>query len=320
MSDAVSKRPTVQGSNSSYGGKKRPLESQDVSVPVSGASSNKKYLDSETWSQQRNIETQEAEAQMAAYALEMAASTRGTRLHTIGVFLRDDKVSYWYVGASGMVRTSPESTLSIIFDFEKVMAIHVALSYCGPEQLGAFPPHIICPPANEPFPDSFPPESLAGYTIDLADEHDQEKPYTVTLGKHMFNQHSLFGRRTTVYRAASTSVDTGGRVLVVKLSQQVRTRTSEVELIQHAHDRGAGKHLPEILKAKDLWYLSDGTRKHFVFDESQEWEDRVLRCILLPFYLPLRERLRENPDSIKTMVMQMLTCECICLLLLCNVY
>lgn len=127
----------------------------------------------------------------------------------------------------------------------------------------------------------------------------------------MFNQYSLFGRRTTIYGAASTSADTGGRALVVKLSQQVRTRTSEVELIQEARKCHAGDHLPEIVKAKDLWNLSDGIRKLFVFDKSQEWEDRVLRCILLPFYLPLRERLRENPDSIKTMAIQMLTCECI---------
>ena len=306
MSVAVSKRPTVQGSNSSYGGKKRPLESQDVSVPVSGASSNKKYLDSETWSQQRNIETQEAEAQMAAYALEMAASTRGTRLHTIGVFLRDDKVSYWYVDASGVVRTSPESTLSIIFDFEKVMAIHIALSYSGPEQLGAFPRSIICPPENKPYPAPFPPHSLTGYTIDLSGEEDKE-PYKVTLGNHVFSQYALIGRRTTIYLASSTSVDTGGRALVVKLSQQVVTRTSEVELIKHAIDCGVKDHLPEIVKAKDLWKLSKGIRQAFGLNE-EDWEDRVLRCLLLPHYLPVHDRLRENPDSIKIMATQMLKC------------
>lgn len=166
-----------------------------------------------------------------------------------------------------------------------------------------------CPPPNELCPDSFPPDSLASHTIDLFGGKDQQKPYTVTLCKHLFHQYSLFGRRATVYRAASTSVDPGGRVLAVKLSQHVCTRTSETELTQRAHDRGAVEHLQEIVKAKDLWYLSDGIRKQFILDESQKWKDRVLRCIVVPFYLPLHEQLRENPDSIKTMVKQMLTCE-----------
>lgn len=304
MSAGVSEKSAVQGSNFDHGGKKRPLESLDVIVFA--GSSNKKHLGSGTWHKQRRIETQQAEAQMAAYALEMAASTCGTRLHIIGVFLYDDKVSYWYVDLSGMVRSSSETTPSIIFDFEKVMAIHLALSYCSPEQLGAFPRSIICPSENEQYPDSFPPHSLTGFTIDLSGEEDQ-KPYKVTLGEYVFSQYSLVGRRTTIYRASSTSVDTGGCALVVKFSQQVRTRTSEVELLKIAAKAGVTEHLPEIVKAKDLWWLSEGIRKFFCL-KQKEWEDRVLRCILLPQYFPVEDRLRENSDSIKIMATQMLKC------------
>lgn len=304
MSDVVSKQSTVQGFRSEHGGKKRPLESEDVSM--SAGSSNKNHLDPETWHQQRRIKTQKAEAQIAAYALELVESTPATRLHTIGVFLCDDKVSYWYIDSSGVVRTSPESTLSIIFDFEKVVAIHLALSYCGPEQLGAFPPSIICPPVSNPFPGSLPSHSLTGFTIDLSGEKDQML-YKVTLGKQMVSQYALIGRRTTVYHASSTSDDTGGRALVVKLSQHICMRTSEVELLEHAYQCGVKAHLPEIVKAKDLWWLSKGIRRSFNLNQD-DWENRVLRCLLLPYYLPIHDRLRENPDCIKIMAKQMLKC------------
>lgn len=131
----------------------------------------------------------------------------------------------------------------------------------------------------------------------------------MTLGKHLFNECTLYGRRTMVYLAGSTSHDTEGRALAVKISQQVETRKSEAVLIEHARKCGVKDHLVEIVKAKDLFRLSEGIRKNFVFDESQKWEDRILRCLLLPYYLPLCERLRENPDSIKAMATQMLKCE-----------
>ncbi|KAI0085818.1 hypothetical protein BDY19DRAFT_996482, partial [Irpex rosettiformis] len=99
------------------------------------------------------------EDQIGGYALEMLSSTKGTRVHSIIVGLRDDLLSLWYFDASGVVRTcSSESKekLSIVYDFERVAAIFVALSYCNLEQCGAAPPDIIEPPASSPFPKSFP--------------------------------------------------------------------------------------------------------------------------------------------------------------------
>lgn len=218
MRIADSAMSTIPGSRSDMRGKKRPLESNDLTR--SGDSSNKKPLDSETWRQRTKIELQEDEAKMEEYALTKVASTRGTCVHSLGILVRDDKVSYWYFDASGIVRTSPESTLSIIFDLEKVAAINVAIAHGGPVHFGMFPPSILCPPAHRLYPVSIPVHGLTGYTIDLSGTEDQGVPYKVTLGNHVYSQNGYIGRRTTVYLASSTSGDTGGRALVVKISQQ----------------------------------------------------------------------------------------------------
>lgn len=179
-SGEASNAPAVQESESRSRGLKRRSESLTVSTS-SEEVNNKKFkyeyegssLDCEIQEQADMIETQEAKAQMEAYARNLSASTRGTHLHTVGMLLCDDKVSYWYIDASGVVRTSPESTLSIIFDFEKVAAIHVALSCCGTERLGLFPVNVLCPPTNAPNPELGSPASLAGFTIDLTGSEDK---------------------------------------------------------------------------------------------------------------------------------------------------
>ena len=212
-SGAVSEGSTVQESKSGLGGRERRSSSQTVSL--SNEAVNKKFksecssIDSEAEEQAVPSKIHEAKAQMEAHARELSALTRGAHLHTVGVLLHDDKVSYWYIDASGVVRTTPESTLSIVLDFEKVAAIHVALSCCGTERHGLFPANVIRPPANNSNPASLPSASLAGHTIDLT-ESENEKPFKVTLGRRLFNQSSLFGRRTMVYLAESTSADTDG--------------------------------------------------------------------------------------------------------------
>lgn len=138
---------------------------------------------------------------MASYALEAAASTYGTRLHNIGIFMRDDNITFWYFDASGIVRTKSEPALSLIDDFEKVAAIFIALSYSTPEHFGAFLRNIIRPPENEHYPDAFPPVNLKGYTIDLSPSTetapdgaaplttapgDGATPVVVTLGDLLF--------------------------------------------------------------------------------------------------------------------------------------
>lgn len=301
-------------------GKKRPARSRNtVTVPPAKKVKSDKIMGASSGPRPSlHLENKTAKAEMAANGLEMAASTHGTRFHSIGVFLRDDKVTFWYLDASGVVRTTGQlEELSIIYDFDRVAAIFTALSFCTPEQLGAFPPSIISPPLNAPYPTSFPPETLAGFTIDLSVPEDKTSSI-VTLDEHVYSQYTLFGRRTIVYKASSTSIDTGGRALAVKLSQQFTGRVSEVELINHARDCNAADHLPEILKAKDLCKLSEGMRQYFMLEEDQTWDDRILRCIVTPLYLPLEERLCQSPESLMIMARQMVDCassSCFCVVL-----
>ena len=110
-----------------------------------------------------------------------------------------------------------------------------------------------------------------------------------------------------MYLATFTSTRAAGRTLVVKLSQQPLNRISEVELVRQTRERGVD-HFPETLRTRDLWKLSEGIRRHFVFQKTDRWEDRILRCIVLPRYIPLRQRLL-NPDSLVTMAKQLLKCQ-----------
>lgn len=276
-----------------------------------------------------------AKKQLGGYALEMLSSTMGTRMHALGVIVRDDLVSLWYFDASEIVRTcSPESgeKLSLLSDLERVAAIVVALSYCTPEQLGSPPMNIIRPPEVARFPGSFPLQSLAGCTIDLSNPGDNHR-FSVTLSEHLYTQYVLMGRRSRVYtavvheeatieditnedpdaRIGGTAPDgllNNGREVVVKLSQQPPGRTSEVELIKQAKDAGV-KHLPEIIKCKDLWELcaKDGIRYAFSGCGFDDVDNRTLRCIVTPRYTPLSEQLRKDPDSLIDMAKQLIECE-----------
>ncbi|KAI0085841.1 hypothetical protein BDY19DRAFT_1018841 [Irpex rosettiformis] len=226
----------------------------------------------------------EIKEQIHSYAVEMLILTGGTRMHCVSVSLRDDLVSLWYFDSAGIVRTCSNESgerLSLIDNFERVAAIFVALAYCTPEQFGAFPTHLIQPPADSPFPKSFPLGSLAGCTIDDA----------------------LFGRRTTVYKGKVGQCPGHGRVVAVKLAQQIPTRKPEVCMITLAQSHGV-EHLPEILKWADIRKLSDGIRSKF----GVEYDDRILRVIVTPCYVPLCVQLAKDPNSLITMVKQVINC------------
>ncbi|KAI0681901.1 hypothetical protein BC835DRAFT_1402459 [Cytidiella melzeri] len=178
----------------------------------------------------------------------MLGSTRGTRMHNLGVIFRDELISLWYFDASGIVRTCPDAgvnreKLSLITNFERVAAIFVALAYCDAEQSGAVPAHAITPPTTKPHPSAFPIRCLKEHTIDLSTDEDKDKnvPFIVTLGKHVYSQYALVGRRTTVYEG-TTSADSGRRV-IVKVSQQYIKRTSEFDIVEHARKLGI-EHVP----------------------------------------------------------------------------
>lgn len=285
-------------------GKKRARSEE--SEEERGRSAERAHPDRDTepqvWTERKS-----ERAQMAGYALELAGSTRGTRLHHIGIFLRDDYLTLWYLDASGPVRAGTgkddnKDVLSIIDNFERVAAIFIALSYCDAEQFGALPPQVIRPPPPQAYPDQFPPNSLTNFTINMAE--DDEPEHVATLYEHLFTQYVLFGRRTTVYKAFFDTEDEGS-VHAIKISQQYTGRKSEVALVAYAWDAGV-KYLPKIIKHRDIWMLSQGVRRHRAF---RNFDDRVMRCIIFPCYTPLTEHLRKHPNSLKTMVKQMLRCE-----------
>ncbi|KAI0685290.1 hypothetical protein BC835DRAFT_1523493 [Cytidiella melzeri] len=129
-------------------------------------------------------------------------------------------------------------------------------------------------------------------------------PFIVTLGKHVYSQYALVGRRTTLYEG-TTSADSGRRV-IVKVSQQYIKRTSEFDIVEHARKLGI-EHVPEFLKSKDLWYLSSGICKLFATALDPD-NNRVFHCLVMDRYTPLSEKLVQAPDSLMEMAKQLITC------------
>ena len=247
--------------------------------------------------------------QAASYALEVLSGTFGTRLHSLGIIFRGDKMSLWYYDASGVVRTA--STLSLIDDFEVVAAIIIAIGCCDGSRFG-FLPSILELSASESYPKDLPPRSLEGYSVDLSPQ-DGSPAVAVTLNKPIFTQYSLVGRRTFVYDATTNVASLADKEAVVKFSLQVKTRKPENELLEIARRAGV-RHLPELHLTGDLFTPSDGIR--YILEEQLEafhegYEDRVLRALVFTRYKPLRALFSKTSEHLKTMVKQMLECECV---------
>ncbi len=291
---------TAQGESSSSGslnGSKRARQPDDLeSLQVTKKSNSGSRAD------QSDMVTLDATVQAGGYALEVASCTYGTRLFCLGTVMEDDKLSLWYYDAVGIVRA--QETLSIIHDFETFAAVHVGFACCEPSQWGALPP-IIKPPPSAAYPESFPPQSLRGYTFDTSVQRTGEK-VKITLEDPIFSQYSLVGRRTFLY-AIKTKSKTLKKPLIAKFSYQVTKRRPEQDFVKIAREAGVG-HLPEIHMWEDLWKMSDGVRAAF-HKKSDDYEDRVLRALVYTQYFPLKELFSKSCDLIPEMVNQMLDCE-----------
>ncbi|PSR75732.1 hypothetical protein PHLCEN_2v8916 [Hermanssonia centrifuga] len=195
--------------------------------------------------------------QAGGYALELASCTYGTRVFSLGSIVRDDKMSLWYYDASGYVRTA--ENVSVMKDFEKFAAIMVAFACGEPKHWGALP-DIISPPSSIPYPVSFPPPSLKGHTLEMVPP-DTVEPVKVTLGKPVFTQYGLVGRRTFLYRIKTNTV-VAQTPLVIKFSYQVVSRKREQDMVEVARKAGV-EHIPKVHMWRDLWKLSEGARAIF---------------------------------------------------------
>lgn len=252
----------------------------------------------------------EVTVQAASYALEVLSCTNGTRVYSVGLIFRDDRLSLWYYDASGLVKSTEE--LSLIEDFEKVAAVLVALASCDATGWGAMP--VLKPPPRKSFPENFPSTDLSGFTFEIATPpHEGGCTARIRLKDAIFCQYALVGRRTFVYSAETTTKSlkkTLGKVFVVKFSQQVESRTPENEIIAIVTAAGV-RHLPKTYFSSDLWQLRDGPRRIFHGEDNcdQLYDNRILRVLVCKKYTPLQVVLLKHPEYLPQMICEMLDCK-----------
>lgn len=275
------------------------MEEEEVNLPASSKRLN-------SGSNGGSAAGPEVTVQAASYALEVLSCTNGTRIYSLGLVFRDDRLSLWYYDASGLVRSTEE--LSLVEDFEKVSAALVGLACSDAEKWGAMP--VLRPPRQKAFPKNFPASDLSGFTFDVQLPGDGESA-EIRLRESIFCQYALVGRRTFVYAATITDKhlqDRLGKVFVVKFSQQVESRVSEHHIINIARDAGV-KNIPEVFFSNDLWELKDGPRKVFHPQGDRPYDNRILRALVCKKYTPLQVVLLEHPEYLPQMVEEMLDCE-----------
>ncbi|CAL1697091.1 unnamed protein product [Somion occarium] len=244
------------------------------------------------------------EDQMATYALEMLSCTRGTRLYFFQCLVMGDIVEFWYSDASGIVRSHQ---ISWIREFEKFAAFLVAMACCDHSRFGMVVPNL-SPPAED-FNPSLPPASLNGYSTTM--KHPTIGiDVKVTLGREVFTQYSLIGRKTCVYDV-TTEPPISDEPLVMKMSLQSVCRTPEQDLLALAEGFPVSEHLPKVYmwtaRATE-WRLSDGVRGRFFKrnDEDKEYEERCQRFILFKKYKQLETVL--SPQNMDHVFNQLLDC------------
>ncbi|KAL4243913.1 hypothetical protein ABKN59_011148 [Abortiporus biennis] len=252
-----------------------------------------------------------AEEQAASYALELLAGTNGTRSHCIGLVVDGEEVQFWYYDASGIIR-------SHVFDWfqniEQFAAIVLVLGWLDLATWGVGTiPTLIAPVRPSP---SFIPRSLEGYKLTM--RHAKYEDVEVTLGKPIFSQYSLVGRRTLVYNI-TTAPKISDDDLVIKMSWQVCTRLSEAHILNYAVGKGV-EHLPEL----HMW--TDSNSEHCVSDpqgirsklfpenkrlndegeEEEIYEDRSLRFMVFTKYEAIT--LIISPSNMDYVFKQLIAC------------
>lgn len=104
-----------------------------------------------------------AAIQTCSYALETLACTFGTRLFCVNIFVKNDRLYLWYYDACGYLYTE---SISVVADFEKTVALLVAIACSSPAQLGALPT-FVQPTQDAPYPQNWPPESLKDHSLTI---------------------------------------------------------------------------------------------------------------------------------------------------------
>jgi hypothetical protein len=201
--------------------------------------------------------------QLARYMLEMRAA-QPTREFGFGIQFAKDHVSFWRSDADSTITSEP-----VPVDSKEFVAAIMFLAHATPVELGYSPEF----------------RNTAGDTATQAENAELtlgDIRYTIT--DVIYHARALHGRCTRVFGAK----DVAGKKYAIKLSWQVTTRISEAELVDHARERGV-KNIVELLYWEDLRKLSDGRRSRLPPNTCRGVcvEDRCLRILVLPRYIPL---------------------------------
>ncbi|KAJ3476175.1 hypothetical protein NLI96_g11339 [Meripilus lineatus] len=260
-------------------------------VGPSPCSSTAKRLNSDPQSSilfATGLEQSNAE-ELASYALELLASTSGTRGHCLQLLVDGDRLMLWYYDAGGIIRSE---WMYWIDDLPKFAAIIVAFAQLGMSGWGIGDIPNLKPPSSLRPPTSPLPKSLSGYTLTMTHKRKDgvEEDVKVTLQDEVYSQYCLVGRRTIVY-GATTEPKISEKPLVLKMSMQESDQTPENEFIEHATNSGVD-HLPEVhmwSTKESEWRLSKGVwGKLFPSDDgNREYKDLSQRLIVFTKYKPI---------------------------------
>ncbi|KAF8747711.1 hypothetical protein RHS01_11298 [Rhizoctonia solani] len=209
------------------------------------------------------IEMNESDIQLGRYMLEMR-SAQPSRAAGYGLQFMKDQVSIWYSDADSTITSAP-----IPLDSPSFVWTIMHLACASAEEIGYLP--YFLDDANRATTE------IVGLRLVILDViyHITE---VISLAR------AVHGRCTCVLGV----LDPSGVELAIKLSWQVATRVSEVNMLQVAHSRNV-QGLVDIIASTDLRKLSQGRRSRLppAIQRALQIEDRVLRVIVLPLCIPL---------------------------------
>ncbi|KAF8694535.1 hypothetical protein RHS03_08174, partial [Rhizoctonia solani] len=209
------------------------------------------------------IEMNESDIQLGRYMLEMR-SAQPSRAAGYGLQFMKDQVSIWYSDADSTITSAP-----IPLDSPSFVWTIMHLACASAEEIGYLP--YFLDDANRTTTE------IVGSRLVILDViyHITE---VISLAR------AVHGRCTCVLGV----LDPSGVELAIKLSWQVATRVSEVNMLQVAHSRNV-QGLVDIIASTDLRKLSQGRRSRLppAIQRALQIEDRVLRVIVLPLCIPL---------------------------------
>ncbi|KAI0791838.1 hypothetical protein C8Q75DRAFT_56932 [Abortiporus biennis] len=288
--------------------KKRPLD-EDTQSDQSRYSPRPKHDSSEARPRGGSLPSSRnplrGEEHAASYALELLSSTNGIRSHCICILADGEEVQFCYYDASGIIRSY---AFDWIQNFEHFAAIIVAFGCLDLAGWGVGNiPNVTAPPFPTP---SFIPQSLEGYKITMG--HTKYKDVEVTLGKPIFSQRNLVGRRTLVYNITTKPTISDGD-LVLKMSWQVCTRSSEADILNQAKDKGV-EHIPELhmwTESNNEYRISQGVRGMLFPDNKlpngeEIYEDKSQRFMVFTKYEAIT--LVISPSNMNYIFMQLINC------------